>query len=172
MSYKRSVIIFTLSNRRVWENRKYLSLLLGKGRGKQSFLKLSNLISCFRNVWQLQSVCPIPGWRITEWVELWWLASNIYLFSPQVYVEVLHSLQTSWMRGILARRRWHRWYHAITAMNRMRQLSFDSRWRSAGRDRWDNIITFQHHQQHLYTYQDAVQRLKLLSEHTKKEVFR
>ena len=29
--------------------------------------------------------------------------------------------------GILARRRWHRWYHAITAMNRMRQLSFDSR---------------------------------------------
>ena len=45
----------------------------------------------------------------------------------QVYVEVLHSLQTSWMRGILARRRWHRWYHAITAMNRMRQLSFDSR---------------------------------------------
>ena len=36
----------------------------------------------------------------------------------QVYVEVLHSLQTSWMRGILARRRWHRWYHAITAMHR------------------------------------------------------
>ena len=45
----------------------------------------------------------------------------------QVYVEVLYSLQTTWMKGILARRRWHRWYHAITAMNRMRQLSFDSR---------------------------------------------
>ena len=32
--------------------------------------------------------------------------------------------------GILARRRWHRWYHAITAMNRMKQLSrtsFDNR---------------------------------------------
>ena len=36
----------------------------------------------------------------------------------QVYVEVLYSLQTTWMKGILARRRWHRWYHAITAMNR------------------------------------------------------
>merc|ERR1719336_806347 len=50
-----------------------------------------------------------------------WMTDN------RVYVEVLHSLQTSWMKGILARRRWHRWYHAITAMNRMKQLSFDSR---------------------------------------------
>ncbi len=36
----------------------------------------------------------------------------------QVYVEVLHTLETAWMKGILARRRWHRWYHAIIAMNR------------------------------------------------------
>jgi len=50
-----------------------------------------------------------------------WLTDN------SIHVEVLHSLQTSWMRGILARRRWHRWYHAITAMNRMKALSFDSR---------------------------------------------
>lgn len=50
-----------------------------------------------------------------------WLTDN------RVYVEVLHSLQTSWMKGILARRRWHRWYHAITAMNRMKMLSCDSR---------------------------------------------
>jgi len=53
--------------------------------------------------------------------------SHPWMTDNRVYVEVLHSLQTSWMRAILARRRWHRWYHAITAMNRMRQLSFDSR---------------------------------------------
>ncbi len=33
-------------------------------------------------------------------------------------MEVLHTLETAWMKGILARRRWHRWYHAIIAMNR------------------------------------------------------
>ena len=31
------VIMFTLSNRRSWENRKYFSLLLGKGRAKNNF---------------------------------------------------------------------------------------------------------------------------------------
>ena len=65
-----------------------------------------------------------------------WLTDNRVNFTQrffqitslfQVYVEVLHSLQTSWMKGILARRRWHRWYHAITAMNRMKMLSCDSR---------------------------------------------
>ncbi len=40
------------------------------------------------------------------------------IFCVQVYVEVLHTLETAWMKGILARRRWHRWYHAIIAMNR------------------------------------------------------
>jgi len=50
-----------------------------------------------------------------------WLTDN------RVYVEVLYSLQTTWMKGILARRRWHRWYHAITAMNRMRKFSIDTR---------------------------------------------
>ena len=66
------------------------------------------------------------------------MKSNLF----QVYVEVLYSLQTTWMKGILARyifeftisenltrlrRRWHRWYHAITAMNRMRKFSIDTR---------------------------------------------
>merc|ERR550519_3095866 len=45
-----------------------------------------------------------------------WLTDN------RVYVEVLYSLQTSWMKGMLARRRWQRWYNAIAAMNRMKQL--------------------------------------------------
>jgi len=45
-----------------------------------------------------------------------WLTDN------RVYVEVLYSLETSWMKGMLARRRWQRWYNAIAAMNRMKQL--------------------------------------------------
>ena len=53
--------------------------------------------------------------------------SHPWMTDNRVYVEVLHSLQTDWMRGILARRRWHRWHHAITAMNRMRQLTSDAR---------------------------------------------
>jgi hypothetical protein len=35
-----------------------------------------------------------------------------------VYVEPLNTLQKNWMKGILARRRWHRWYNAIVATNR------------------------------------------------------
>ena len=50
-----------------------------------------------------------------------------WLEDEDLYVDVLQELETTWMRACLARRRWHRWYHAITAMNRMRQLSFDSR---------------------------------------------
>jgi serine/threonine protein kinase len=56
-----------------------------------------------------------------------WLVLSLTLPCGQVYVEVLYSLQTTWMKGILARRRWHRWYHAITAMNRMRKFSLDTR---------------------------------------------
>ena len=33
------------------------------------------------------------------------------------------TLETAWMKGILARRRWQRWFHAITAMHRIRKLS-------------------------------------------------
>ena len=42
----------------------------------------------------------------------------------KVYVDVLDALETAWMRSILARRRWQRWYNAITATRRMRRLSF------------------------------------------------
>ena len=47
----------------------------------------------------------------------------------QVYEDVLYCLETNWMKSLLARRRWQRWYNAITAMRRMRRISasgFDS----------------------------------------------
>jgi len=52
--------------------------------------------------------------------------SHPWLTDNRVYVDVLHTLQTAWMKGILARRRWHRWYHAITAMRRIRKMSAES----------------------------------------------
>merc|ERR1719336_1441692 len=55
--------------------------------------------------------------------------SHPWLTDNRVYVDVLDALETAWMRSILARRRWQRWYNAITATRRMRRLSsggFDS----------------------------------------------
>jgi len=37
------------------------------------------------------------------------------------------TLETAWMRGVLARRRWFRWYRAIVATLRIRRLSLTSR---------------------------------------------
>merc|ERR1719367_520652 len=37
------------------------------------------------------------------------------------------TLETAWMRGVLARRRWFRWYRAIVATLRIRRLSMTSR---------------------------------------------
>ena len=82
---------------------------------------------------------------------------KIFVIFSKVYVEVLHTLETAWMKGILARRRWHRWYHAIVAMNRyichtfryitlhknykiisrMRKMSADNRWRNSPRHKPD-----------------------------------
>ena len=45
--------------------------------------------------------------------------SHPWLTDSGLYVEVLYTLETEWMRGLLARRRWVRWYHAITAMRRI-----------------------------------------------------
>ena len=36
------------------------------------------------------------------------------------------TLETAWMKGVLARRRWQRWFHAIRAMHRIRKLSLSS----------------------------------------------
>jgi len=49
--------------------------------------------------------------------------SHPWLTDNRVYVDVLHTLQTAWMKGILARRRWHRWFHAITATRRIKNLT-------------------------------------------------
>lgn len=34
--------------------------------------------------------------------------------------------QTRWMKKLLARRRWHRWYNAVRATQRIRKLSASS----------------------------------------------
>ena len=36
------------------------------------------------------------------------------------------TLETAWMKGILARRRWQRWFNAIIATHRIRRLSLGS----------------------------------------------
>jgi len=46
-------------------------------------------------------------------------------------VDVLRTLETGWMKQLLARRRWQRWYNAVRAMQRMRRLSsYASRFRA------------------------------------------
>ena len=39
------------------------------------------------------------------------------------YLDNIKSLETSLIRKYLARRRWHRWYNAIKAMNRMKSFA-------------------------------------------------
>ena len=39
------------------------------------------------------------------------------------YLDKIKSLETALIRKYLARRRWHRWYNAIKAMNRMRSFA-------------------------------------------------
>ena len=38
----------------------------------------------------------------------------------------LHALETKWMKQVLARRRWQRWFNAVKAMQRMRKISSTS----------------------------------------------
>jgi hypothetical protein len=44
-----------------------------------------------------------------------WLTSS--------YLDTLKNLETAWIRKYLARRRWQRWFNAIKAMNRMRNMA-------------------------------------------------
>merc|ERR550519_1853271 len=46
--------------------------------------------------------------------------SHPWLTDNRVYEDVLYCLETNWMKSLLARRRWQRWFNAITAMRRMR----------------------------------------------------
>ncbi len=43
--------------------------------------------------------------------------------SSSIDVDVLMTLETSWMKQLLARRRWQRWYNAVRAMQRIRKFS-------------------------------------------------
>ena len=46
-----------------------------------------------------------------------------WLTSDADYVDILYTLETSWMKQLLARRRWQRWYNAVRAMQRIRKFS-------------------------------------------------
>ncbi|TRY68611.1 hypothetical protein TCAL_03224 [Tigriopus californicus] len=48
---------------------------------------------------------------------------HAWLTSDSDYVDVLYTLETKWMKQLLARRRWQRWYNAVRAMQRMRKFS-------------------------------------------------
>ena len=88
----------------------YQGSLLNKHRNKLSPPEVS---------WFLETIRPADCTTHPSW--------------PQVYVEVLQSLETTWMKSILARRRWQRWYNTIAATRRIRRMSsdgFDSLWSS------------------------------------------
>lgn len=48
---------------------------------------------------------------------------HTWITSDADYVDILYTLETSWMKQLLARRRWQRWYNAVRAMQRIRKLS-------------------------------------------------
>ena len=41
--------------------------------------------------------------------------------------DTLYTMETRWMKQLLARRRWHRWFNAVRAAQRIRKLSAISR---------------------------------------------
>ena len=43
-------------------------------------------------------------------------------YLPIIFPDTLKSLETALIRKYLARRRWHRWFNAIKAMNRMKSF--------------------------------------------------
>eukprot|EP00090_Calanus_glacialis_P031250 TRINITY_DN51362_c0_g1_i1.p1 TRINITY_DN51362_c0_g1~~TRINITY_DN51362_c0_g1_i1.p1 ORF type:complete len:119 (+),score=19.75 TRINITY_DN51362_c0_g1_i1:38-358(+) len=47
-----------------------------------------------------------------------------WLSGADIYIDVLHELETSWMRSCLARRRWYRALNALKAMHTMQKLTF------------------------------------------------
>ena len=38
-------------------------------------------------------------------------------------IDTLYTLETTWMKQLLARRRWHRWFNAVRAAQRIRKFS-------------------------------------------------
>jgi serine/threonine protein kinase len=49
--------------------------------------------------------------------------SHPWLTTDADYVDILRKLETGWMKQVLARRRWQRWYNAVRAMQRIRKFS-------------------------------------------------
>ena len=46
-----------------------------------------------------------------------------WLTSEPTNIDTLYTLETRWMKQLLARRRWHRWFNAVRAAQRIRKLS-------------------------------------------------
>lgn len=46
-----------------------------------------------------------------------------WLTDKTEYAESLYTLETTWMKQLLARRRWQRWFNAVRAMQRIRKIS-------------------------------------------------
>ena len=46
-----------------------------------------------------------------------------WLASEPTNIDTLYTLETRWMKQLLARRRWHRWFNAVRAAQRIRKLS-------------------------------------------------
>jgi len=50
--------------------------------------------------------------------------AHAWLADEDIYIDVLHELETTWMRRCLARRRWYRALNALKAMHTMVKLTF------------------------------------------------
>lgn len=61
-----------------------------------------------------------PGDRLTARDCL----AHPWLADTDIYIDILHELETRWMRRCLARRRWHRALNALKAMHTMVQNTF------------------------------------------------
>lgn len=46
-----------------------------------------------------------------------------WLASEPAGIDTLYTLETGWMKRLLARRRWQRWFNAVRAAQRIRKLS-------------------------------------------------
>ncbi len=67
---------------------------------------------------RLLYVDPLSRMTATECLDHKWLTR-----ASDSSAELLQTLETSWMKQLLARRRWQRWYNAVRATQRIRKLS-------------------------------------------------
>ena len=67
--------------------------------------------------------------NVLRYVILLFIVNNLFMFIHFTFMyyfsipDTLKSLETALIRKYLARRRWHRWFNAIKAMNRMKSFS-------------------------------------------------